>query len=194
MSKLTTSSCHITEDNFLDADIKLILCVLLSIWKRQLIKHMIEAYKNMAGTERMTRDCLTSGSSTTSLNGDDSKERGGDASHTRLVADLAQITERMKSLHLFRTDQTWEEKLLRVINTIKTICNQRNSWTANCWRQGEHFEEVPLCLSWFYTISGTSAFDLWSEAIEGWAVGLLHFLLRDTGILCIPILQWGKTQ
>lgn len=99
-------------------------------------------------------DCLTSGSSTTILNRNDSKERGGSASHTRLAAELAQITERRKSLHLFRTDQTWEENLLRVINTIKTICDQRNSWTANCWRQGEHFEEVPLCVSWFCTISG----------------------------------------
>lgn len=90
----------------------------------------------MAGTERMATDCLISHFSTTSLKGDDLKEREIriPSSHTRLAAELAQITERMKSLHLFRTDQTWEENLLRVINTIKTICDQRNSWTANGWR------------------------------------------------------------
>lgn len=90
---------------------------------------MIKACKSMAKTERTATDCLTSDFSTISLNGDDLKERRrrNISSHTRLAAELAQITERIKSLHLFRTDPTRGENLLRVINTIKTICEQRNS-------------------------------------------------------------------
>lgn len=135
----------------------------------------------MAGTERMATDCLASDFYTTSLNGDDLKERRGRnfSSHTRLAAELAQIMERMKSFHLFRTDQTWEENLLRVTNTIKTICDQRNSWTANDWRCGEHFEEVPLHLSWFHFLFGVSAFDPCREDIERWAVGLLQDTILD---------------
>lgn len=89
----------------------------------------------MAGTERMATDCLTSDFSTTSLNGDHLKGREGrnPSSHTRLAEELAQSTERMRSLHLFKREQTQEENL-RVINTIKTICDQRNSWPANGWR------------------------------------------------------------
>lgn len=38
---------------------------------------MIAACKNMAGTQKMATDCLTSDFSTTNLNGDDLKERRG---------------------------------------------------------------------------------------------------------------------
>ena len=98
-----TVSCHITDDNFRDTAIKSnLVCIIINLQK---IKHMTAAYKNMIATERMTRDCLISGSSTTSLTGDASKQKEGMLLHTpHSLQNLSQITESAKSLHLFRTD------------------------------------------------------------------------------------------
>lgn len=114
------------------------------------------------------------------------------------LQNLSQVTETAESLCLFRIDYiySWEGNLPRVINAIKTICDWENSWITNCWRQGEHFEEVLPCLSWFYTHYYIPALDPWRDSAEGWAVGLLQdaFLVPKLAkqACSIPTLQWGR--